>query len=243
MSIILTLVSADEFQILVLRQAFSVTRHFMTNLLKIGLCFFFLSQTYEYNFNRRLTYEVIDLKNQQNNRIVTYLINEQDNSYNAIQNNILSTQNEIIFVDQNGIYWKGQIKTEDLNKPRITLEKEQITNYINPYKYQINNYDFIELKDTVLNEKVCKRFMLKSNDAQIEKKKKLGREIYVVDTSSNMKPMLIFATAYEIWKKRKNLPNGLIVEKYFFNDKREMIIKEKLKNSENINLTFNLSSK
>ncbi len=214
----------------------------MTNLIKIGLCFFFLSQTYEYNFNRRLTYEVTDLKNQQNKRIITYLINEQDNSYNAFQNNILSNQNEITFVDQNGIYWKGQIKTEDLNKPKISLEKEQMTNYSNPYKYQVDNYDFIELKDTVLNEKVCKRFMLKSNDAEREKKKKLGTEIYVIDTSSNMKPMLTFVTAYEIWKKRKNLPNGLIMEKYFFNAKHEMITKEKLKSSENIKLTFSISS-
>ena len=92
----------------------------MTKLLKIGLCFFFLSQNIEYNFNSRLVYEVTDLKNQKKNRIVTYFINEQDNSYNAFQNSISSKQNEVTFVDQNGIYWKGEIKTEDLNKPKIT---------------------------------------------------------------------------------------------------------------------------
>ena len=214
----------------------------MTKLLKIGLCFFFLSQNIEYNFNSRLVYEVTDLKNQKKNRIVTYFINEQDNSYNAFQNSISSKQNEVTFVDQNGIYWKGEIKTEDLNKPKITLGKEQITHHSNHYKYQIDNYDFIELKDTILDNKVCKRFMLKSNNAEREKNKKLGTEIYVIDTSLNMKPLLPFSTAYEIWKTRKNIPNGLIVEKYLFNYKNEMVIKEKLKSSENVNLTFDLPS-
>lgn len=212
----------------------------MIKLLKIGLCFCFLSQNIEYHFNTQLVYEVTNLKNQNKNRIVTYWVNKEDNSYNAFQISISNKENEVTFLDYNGIYWKGEIKAEDLLKPKITLRKEQMTPYGNPYKYQVDNYDFTELKDTILDNKICKRFMLKSTNAVIEKDKKLGKEIYVIDTSSNIKPMLPFSTAYEIWKTRKNIPNGLIVEKYFFNYKNEMVIKEKLKNSKNINLKFDL---
>ena len=213
----------------------------MTTLLKIGFCFFFLSQTYEYNFNRKLTYEVTNLKNQKKNHVVSYLLNEQDNSYFSTQNTF-DNREDITLLDQNGIYWEGQIKREDLTKSEIMLENGRLGNYQNPYKFQIDHYDFVELKDTVLNNRTCKRFMLKNNEVKKEKKKKLGREIYVIDTSSNIKPLLTFCTAYEVWKSRKNIPNGLIIEKYFYNFKGEMITKEKLKSSENINLKFKVAS-
>lgn len=214
----------------------------MTKLLKIGFCLIFLSQTYEYNFNCRLTYEFIDLKNQKKNHDVNYLINNQDNSYYSSYHSISGNMEEVTFLDQNGVYWKGQLKNQILSNLEITLEKELLRKYSNPYKFQVDNYDFIELKDTLLNNKMCKRVMLKSNSAEREQKKKLGREVYVIDTSSDMKPLLTFSTAYEIWKKRKNIPNGIIIEKYLYNYKGEMVIQEKLKSSENISLKFKMAS-
>ena len=202
----------------------------------------FLSQTYEYNFNCRLTYEVTNLKDQKKNHIVSYLINEQDNSYNSTNLTISDNKEEITFVDQNGVYWKGQLNNRNLKNSVVTLDKGLSRKYNNPYKYQVDNYDFVELKDTLLDNKNCKRFMLKSNDVEKEKKKKLGREIYIIDTSSNTQPLLTFCTAYEVWKRRKNIPNGIIIEKYFYNFKGEMVTKEKLKSIENINLKFKFAS-
>lgn len=213
----------------------------MVKLLKIGFCFFFFGKVYDYNFNHRLVYEFTDLKSPKKNRIITYLINEQENSYIASQSNISDDLAEIKFIDQNGVYWKGQLKKADLDKSSTTLRKEQLASYGNPYKYQVDNYDFIALKDTVLNDKVCKQFMFKCTNKERERKKKIGKEIYIIDTSVDMKPLLSFSTAYEVWKLRKNIPNGLIVEKYFINYKNEMIIKEKLKSNENISLQFNIS--
>ncbi|WP_264521279.1 hypothetical protein [Flavobacterium sp. N1994] len=214
----------------------------MTTLLKIGFCLFFLSQTYEYNFNRKLTYEITDLKNQKKNHLVSYFLNEQDNSYFSTNNTFDNNREDVTLLDQNGIYWKGQIKHEDLTKSEILLKNGTLLPYQNPYKFQVDNYDFEELKDTVLNNRTCKRFMLRNNVIKNEKKKKLGREIYVIDTSANIKPLLTFCTAYEVWKSRKNIPNGLIIEKYFYNFKGEMITKEKLKSSENINIKFKVAS-
>jgi hypothetical protein len=210
----------------------------MTKLIKIGCCLIFLSQSNEYSFNCKLTYEVTDLKNQKKNHIISYLINEQDNSYNSTLLNSSSNTEEITFIDQNGSYWKGQLVNPNVKKSVITLDKKQLEKYSNPYKYQVDNYDFVELKDTLLDHKNCKRFMLKSNDEEKEQKKKLGREIYIIDPSSNVQPLLTFSTAYEVWKSRKNIPNGIIIEKYFYNYKGEMVTKEKLKSKENISLKF-----
>lgn len=214
----------------------------MIKLINIGLFYLFLTQLTEYNFNHRLIYEVTDLKNHKKNHHVIYLINEQDNSYFASQKKLSSYQNEVTFLDQKGIYWKGQINNEELNKSKISLKKEEISNYRNPYKHQVNHYNFIELRDTILNNKVLKRFMLKSNEFETKKNKKLGTEVYVIDTSFSMNPLFTFATAYEIWKAKKNIPNGLIMEKYFFNSNHELITKEILKSNESINLTFSLPS-
>lgn len=214
----------------------------MTKLLNINICFFLLFQSYVYNFDYRLTYEVTNnSKKQEKKYTISYLINEHDNSFFASEINSSTRLSEITFLDQKGIYWKNQVEIKDYKNSSITLGKEYSKQYSNPYKYQVDNYDFIELKDTLLNNKVHKRFLLKSNDTKREKKKKLGREIYVIDTTYNIKPMLTFSTAYEIWKLRKNIPNGLIVEKYFYNSKNKLVIKEKLKSSEKISLKFNLS--
>lgn len=207
-------------------------------LLKIACCLLFLTQNNEYTFTRQLTYEVTDYKNPKKNRTVTYLLNDENNSYHITLNNISKKQDELILLHYDELYWKGQINKEDLKKPNITLEKGLQSGFSNPYKYQVDNYDFTALKDTILNHKVCKRFILKSNDPVKEKKKKLGREVYVIDTSSESKPLLTFCTAYEIWKQRKNIPNGVIVEKYFYNYKKELVFKETLKSSDDINVRF-----
>lgn len=211
----------------------------MKILLQIGFLLAFISQPSEYKFDRKLTYEVTSFKKNKT-RLITYFINDQDNSYNAFRYNALRTKSEITFVDQGGVYWKGKINNIDLNKSKVTLRKENKSQYNNPFKYQVDNYAFIELTDTILDQKVYKRFMLKSTKPDIEKRKLLGTEIYVIDTSSNVKPLLTFVTAYEIWKKRKSIPNGIIVEKYFFNSNNEMITKEKLISSENIDLILEI---
>lgn len=214
----------------------------MTQLLNIGFCLIFLSQNYEYNFNCKLTYEVTNLKDQKKNHIASYLINKQDNSYNSTNLKISDNKQEVTFLDQNGIYWKGKLNNQILKNSVITLDKGLAKKYSNPYKYQIENYEFVELKDTLLDNKNYKRFMFKSKVIENEIKKKIGREIYIIDSSSNIQPLLTFCTAFEVWKSRKNIPNGIIIEKYFYNFKGEMMTKEKLIDIENIDMKFKLTS-
>lgn len=212
----------------------------MTKFLKISLLFLLFSQLHQYNFDYCVTYEIINSKNQNKNRTVSYFINKQDNSYFALQNNTLNKLKEITFLDRNGVYFKSQLEIKTLINSSITLNKEHIKKYSNPYKFQVDNYDFVKLKDTILNNKVCKRFLLKHNNPKRETKRQIGKEVYVIDTTFNIKPMLTFDTAYEIWKLRKNIPDGLIVEKYLYNSKNELEITEKIKSNENISMNFKL---
>lgn len=170
----------------------------MMKLLKIGFCFFLLANVYNYNFNYRLDYEVTYLKNSKKNHIITYLINEQDNSYNASRYDISDELFGITFLDQNGVYWKSKVNKKTFTKYSFTLYKEQLRHYSNPYKDKVDLYDFFALNDTVLDNKICKQFIFKSKDIKREQKKKLGKEIYVIDTSQNIMPLLIFSTAYEV---------------------------------------------
>ena len=72
------------------------------------------------------------------------------------------------------------------------------------------------------------RILLRSTKPKREKRKNLTREMYYLDTSTKMPPMLIEATAYEIWKARKNIPDGLLVQKNAFNSDGTLFYTEKL---------------
>lgn len=214
-----------------------VTSHFMISLLKFQLAFFLFIQINEYSFNRKIVYDSVYFENQQKNIVTTYLINDDNNNYNAYLWKVSDMENNLTFVDQNGIYYNGLADTGILSKPSYDFKKENLNIYSNPYKYKLHNYDFSELSDTILNNKIYKCFIFKRKR---ESKKNYGSEVYIIDTSYNIKPLLINSTVFEVWKLRKNLPNGLIIEKYYYNSENKITCIEKLKSSESIDLVFKM---
>ncbi len=164
-------------------------------------------------------------------------MNDKINSYNAYLWKLTDEESTLTFVDQKGISYSTKTDTGIFNNPVYYFKGENLHIYANPYKYQVRNYDFTALNDTILNNKICKRFILKSKK---ELKKKSGSEVYIIDTSFNLKPLLTHSTVYEVWKKRKNLPNGLIIEKYYYNSENKITCIEKLRSYETIDLVFKI---
>jgi hypothetical protein len=102
--------------------------------------------------------------------------------------------------------------------------------YENSYKFRVKEYDFFNQKDTIINNKSFSRYKLSSIKPKKIEKNKLGTEYYIIDKLSNFHlPILKFSTAYEEWKKNKNIPYGIFFEKYFidyygFLDSREKLV-------------------
>jgi len=161
-----------------------------------------------------------------------YLTNSKNNDFIAIVTEKDSLNYRLVLKDNNGIYSNVIILKTNLNSAEfINIDCEYINQYSNNYKYQIKNYDFFILKDTVIDEISFSRYKLSSIKPKKVKRKKLGTKFYIIDKSTKFHlPILNFSTAFEEWKDNKNLPNGIFKEKYFIDyngalDSNEKLIK------------------
>ncbi|WP_396596193.1 hypothetical protein [Dokdonia sp. R86516] len=193
----------------------------------------------KYAFDRISTYsrEIVkpgERKKDKNDSItklqVIYLTQENDNSYFALLTKKDSLNFTFKLTDRNGVKITmdiSRIQFEQLE----TLEApcKNISEYVNPYKYQVKNYDFTEIKDTIIEGVSYSSYKLTSNNSKRAKRKKLGTNLYIIDKSTTEHlPFLTFATAYEEWKTVRNIPNGLFIEKHMLFYSGKTFMKEKI---------------
>lgn len=206
----------------------------------------FINQTYaqdSYTFDTLLKYNCKFVNKEKDTITTQYIIsNSKDNSYFITvreENNIYYS---LHFIDYKKITSKVNIRKQDF----FEVSTINITNcydvslYKNKYKYQTKNYDFINLKDTIINNdtlKVYKSIYLKSDKKK--KKNNLGSIIYVVkkDTEHHL-PILRYSTTYNEWLENKNIPNGIHQEYIFTNYEDKITNHFKLVDSKKINLTL-----
>jgi hypothetical protein len=192
-----------------------------------------------YEFDYRLLYETTIHKDKKK-VYMNYYINSNDNSFHAIIDTLSKNKNPIFyFRDINKLTYQAEVTGNAKNPGKIKIKKEDTRKYTNT-KNQMKNYDFYPMSDTIINEKKYSRVMLKSSNLKREKRKKIGKEIYIIDVSKNYKPMFIFDTAYNIYEERKNFPNGLIVEKHFYDYEGNLVKSDKLKEIEPTNLSVEI---
>ena len=195
----------------------------------------------QYEFDYLIEYEVTYYKDsvKTKNRPFTekdktikkyYLTNAKKNNYVAVITELDSLKYVMIFIDQNGIFSNVNFLKAELNKAEfINIGCESLKRYQNNFKYQINNYDFLKLNDTVINNKAYSMFKLTSIKPKRKKRKKIGTEYYIIDKETSFHlPILDFSTAYEEWKSKKVLPNGIFFEKYFLDYYGKLVSKERL---------------
>ena len=146
-----------------------------------------------------------------------FLTNSKDNSYVLRVMEKDSLDYKLFFLDQNGITSTIYLSKKDfLDAEIITLKCEFASRYYNPYKYQTENYDFINQKDTLIDNSNYQVYITKSNKPKREKRKKIGISHFIIEKNTNFHlPIFLAATAYEMCKKEKNIPNGIAKQIYF----------------------------
>lgn len=159
-----------------------------------------------------------------------YLTNSKNNNYYAVITDIDSLHYKLVFTDYNGVYSNVEYLKSDLDKAEfINIDCKNVIRTLNPYKYKVKYYDIEHLKDTIIHNKSFWHYKISSNKPRRTKKKKLGTNHYIIDKSSSFHlPILTHTTPHEKWKRDKQLPNGILMEKYFVNYYGKLSMEQKL---------------
>jgi len=191
----------------------------------------------KYLFDYMMEY---DLKDTDTSKVRKEIIltNSKDNSYILRVFEKDSSNFDLIFFDQNGIYSKSILDKKSFSRAEfITLNCGVVSGYGNPYKYQTKNYDFINKSDTIIEGQHYSHYFLKSNKPKKEKRKKLATEHFIIEKNTSFHlPILEFSTTYEEWKLEKNIPNGIPKEMFLLSfNKKKYSFFHKLKQYARIN--------
>lgn len=194
-----------------------------------------------YEFDYLIEYEITFLKNsikvndvklrkQIRTKKVYYLTNSNNNDYHARITEMDSLTNKMVFTDNNGVSANVTFLKSGLDKAEyIDIDCKNVMRYQSQFKYQIKNYDFFKLHDTVINGKTFYKYKLQSIKPKRTKRKKLGVLYYIIDKETSFHlPILDFTTAYEEWKSGSNITNGIFFERYFIGFFGDLVSKERL---------------
>jgi hypothetical protein len=201
-----------------------------------------------YKFDHLLEYEVTYFKDslRKNSRIFRetdttytkiYLTHSQRNNYRAILTELDSLTFMMDFRDYEGVAFRFKIsKSVFYENQLFKVPCELVRQYQNPFQYQVKNYDFVTLTDTIVGNKSYYRYKLTSIRPKRIKRLKLATQFYIVDKEAGEHmPLLDFPTAYEEWKTAPDLPNGLLFETYITDFYGDLDSRERLSASQTIN--------
>jgi hypothetical protein len=189
-----------------------------------------------YYFDSKTDYEFTNHLDTTKNCIKTYYTNSKDNSYSIYRIMLDSTTSNIEFIDSNGVYVKKKVSNSIFNNKNIYIARNEIRNYTYLFLYQLNNYHFSEVNDTIISNKAYKHITFLSNDLKRAKRKKLGTLQYIFDTDLDHQPLLTFSTAFEVWRVTRKMPNGLVVQSHLRDIQNKLVFSEKLRQINSITL-------
>lgn len=195
----------------------------------------------QYEFDYLVDYELTiygDSTNSRNNPIKEktikrfFLTNSKKNNYLAVVTELDSLNYQMDFKDENGLSFNVIFLKSDLNKAEfINIDCQYVRKYNNLNKFRIKEYDFFNINDTIINGNEYERYKLTSIKPKKKKRKKLATEYYIIDNETEFHlPIFYFPTAYEEWKSKKNVPNGIFKERYLIDINGNINLKEKLIN-------------
>ena len=186
---------------------------FLLFLLLLFFCSTHGQKKYTFDYAIQYNFQVNDSSKVQTQ---LFLTNSKDNSYLLKVSEKDSLNFTLYFQDQNGITSTTYLsKKEFASAKTITLKCEFVSHFSNPFKYQTENYDFINQKDTLINTVYHSNYILKSNKPKKEKRKKFATLHFIIEGNTGFHlPILTFSTAYEEWKKERNIPNGIPKQSY-----------------------------
>lgn len=127
--------------------------------------------------------------------------NSKNNSYYILVKDLDSLHYSLEFLAYDKYYSKVKVKKNKLfTSSKIDiLNCETINKMSNNFKYRVRQYDFINLKDTIINNRLSKNYKLQYLKSKRKKeKKKIGTAHYIIKDSTDFHLPILFnhATAY-----------------------------------------------
>lgn len=170
-----------------------------------------------------------------------YMINSKANNFILFVNEKNEKNYNLVFSDREGLFVNSLVEKDLFFKAEtINNECESVRKSTNPHKFQVDNYEFINLKDTLINNVSYFHYIIKTNRGlKYQKKKKIVTIHFIVDKNSpDFSPFLLEPTCYEEWKKERNIPNGKPFIIFHENFKGKITFKMQLKNAVKIDRFF-----
>ena len=197
-----------------------------------------LKNNLDYSFDYRLKYECRNSE-KDSIQLVNYYINSDKNNFYAEIRQKNNGIQQLYFRDQDILTCHANV-TGDVKNPGTLQFPDSLTrSFSNMYEYKAKKYEIKNCKDTLVSGKSYAKVIFEFKDVKKAKRKKIGKHIYIIDTSRKMRPLLTNPTSLNIWRLNKNMPDGLIVEKHIYNYRGEIHWSEKLIEIAPVN--FNLS--
>ncbi len=184
-------------------------------------CFFDYALVYDISFSNK-KFDKIYYVNSNNNNFYADLTYYKDST--NLNFNLIDRKKEILSKSKANqeLFFKAEV---------IKINCSSLLKSSNPYKYKTNEYNFVNFKDTLINDTLYYHYAIKSNKGlKYIKRKKIAEYHYIVTKDSpNFLPLLEHPTSYEEWKVERNIPNGVMKSFYMVNSKGELTYKAELK--------------
>jgi len=145
-----------------------------------------------------------------------YLINSKQNEYFAVIYEKDSLNYQLIFDDhKRKVHSKSIALKSDLNDADlIEMNCKNVFKSMNGLKTK--DYDFLNLKDTLINNKSLSLYKYNLKNQKKRKRKKIGSYYYIIDKSSNFNlPLFVHPNLFEKWQLNNKISIGFIKEKYY----------------------------
>lgn len=161
-------------------------------------------------------------------KMISFLVNIKDDSFIAsITPQDENTVSLFVIDRSNTILGHGVYLKNDLSKASsLTLSCNCVRSY-KPPAFHENAYS-IHKSDTILDNTHYSKYIVSLASARKEKRKKLGKEVYVIDENYPFKAIKHPETKYAQFKNQ-TLPDGLLKEKLRIDHTGKLITAEILK--------------
>jgi len=163
----------------------------------------------KYSFDYGLNYEVKSENGKDSTKV--FLVNSKQNNYYLYIHDDDNINSEINFSDFEKLVVIGKMKNSIVYKTSDYIANcDDVFQFINPYKYQVKNYKFINLNDTIINDTSYYHYKTVSlKSLRFQKRKGIKTIHYIINKDSNFfTPFLWSSTLYEMFKYKNELPNG-----------------------------------
>lgn len=171
----------------------------------------------KYSFDYTLVYKENCRKHKDTISLI-YMVNSKLNNFNLYALEEKSINYGLYFHDQEGVAVHAKVKKEDFYKAETyTNSCEQTLRLSNPYKEKIKDYEFINFKDTLMNDTLYFHYAIKNlKSMKYQKRNEIVTSHFIVTKfNPDFIPILFHPTAYGKWKINKTIPNGILKTIYY----------------------------